>query len=235
MEKMISRVLKVTFFCLALNSAVFAAEPADKGQQPAATVTAPAPEEKKAEVIAVPESAKADAAPTPEAVKAEVAVDPGYQVGPEDVLEISVWKEESLKKEALVRPDGGLSFPLIGDVYAAGKTVTQLRQEITQRLEKFIPDPVVSVTCLKVAGTRFFVIGKVNRPGDFLAGRYVDVLQALTVAGGLTPFAAENDIKVLRKENGKDVVFTFQYSSVKKGENLEQNIQLKGGDVVVVP
>jgi len=158
-----------------------------------------------------------------------------YQIGPEDLLEILVWKEEGLRKEVLVRPDGGISFPLVGDVQAAGKTPRQLRQEIAQRLEKFMSDPVVSVAVLKVVGNKIYVIGRVNKPGEFAAGRYVDVLQALSMAGGLTPFAAENDIKVLRKENGKDVVFPFRYSQVKAGEKLEQNITLKGGDVVVVP
>lgn len=162
-------------------------------------------------------------------------VDSGYQIGPEDILEISVWKEDALKKEVLVRPDGGLSFPLIGEVQAAGKTTGQLKKEIVQRLEKFMPDPVVSIALLKVIGNKIYVIGKVNKPGEFPAGRYVDVLQALTMAGGLTPFAAENGIKVMRKEGSKDVVFPFRYSDVKNGEVLEQNIQLKGGDVVVVP
>lgn len=172
------------------------------------------------------------------AVKVEPAVeevDSGYQIGPEDLLEISVWKEEGLKKEVLVRPDGGLSFPLIGEVQAAGKTAGQLKKEIAQRLEKFIPDPVVSIALLKVIGNKIYVIGKVNKPGEFPAGRYVSVLQALSMAGGLTSFSAENGIKVMRKEGGKDIVFPFRYSDVKNGENLEQNIQLKGGDVVVVP
>jgi polysaccharide export outer membrane protein len=160
---------------------------------------------------------------------------PDYMVGPEDVLEISVWKEQGLQKEVLVRPDGGISFPLVGDMQATGKTAHQIQQEIAQRLEKFIPDPVVSVAVLKVAGNKIYVIGKVNKPGEFVAGRYVDVLQALSMAGGLTPFAAENSIKVLRKENGKDLVFPFRYSQVKRGDNLDQNIMLKGGDVVVVP
>ena len=132
---------------------------------------------------------------------------PDYQIGPEDVLEISVWKEEGLKKEVLVRPDGGISFPLAGDMQAAGKTARQLQQEIAQRLEKFMADPVVSVAVLKIVGNKIYVIGRVNKPGEFVAGRYVDVLQALSMAGGLTPFAAENGIKVLRKENGKEVVF----------------------------
>jgi polysaccharide export outer membrane protein len=158
-----------------------------------------------------------------------------YPIGAEDVLEISVWKEEGLKKEVLVRPDGGISFPLAGDMQAAGKTARQLQQEITQRLEKFMSDPVVSVAVMKIASNKIYVIGRVNKPGDYLAGRYVDVLQVLSMAGGLTPFAAENDIKVLRKENGKDIVFPFRYSQVKAGNNLDQNIVLKGGDVVVVP
>ncbi len=184
------------------------------------------------------EAVKVEPVATDAAAKAEPAVveaDSGYQIGPEDILEISVWKEEGLKKEVLVRPDGGLSFPLIGEVQAAGKTAGQLKKEIAQRLEKFIPDPVVSIALLKVIGNKIYVIGKVNRPGEFPAGRYVDVLQALSMANGLTPFASENGIKVMRKEGGKDIVFPFRYSEVKNGENLEQNIQLKGGDVVVVP
>lgn len=172
---------------------------------------------------------------TPEEKPQPVIVDAGYQLGPEDILDISVWKEEGLKKEVLVRPDGGISFPLIGEIQAVGKTTGQLQKEIAQRLEKYIPDPVVSVAILKIVGNKIYVIGKVNRPGEFAAGRYIDVLQALSMAGGLTPFAAENKIKIMRKENGQDVVIPFQYSKVQKGENLEQNITLKNGDVVVVP
>ena len=158
-----------------------------------------------------------------------------YQVAPEDVLQISVWKEDGLNKEVLVRPDGGISFPLAGDMIAAGKTARQLQEEITLRLGKYMADPVVSVTVLKVTGNKIYVIGKVNKPGEYVTGRYLSVIQALSLAGGLTPFAAENDIKVLRKEGGRDIVFPFSYSEVRKGNNLEQNITLKGGDVVVVP
>ena len=183
-----------------------------------------------------PTSGGAGLPPAPTSAAAEMkAFMPDYQIGPEDVLEISVWKEEGLKKEVLVRPDGGISFPLAGDLQAAGRTARQLQQEITQRLEKFMSDPAVSVAILKVVGNKIYVVGRVNKPGEFIAGRYVDVLQGLSMAGGLTPFAAENDIKVLRREGGKDLVFPFRYSDVKKGENLEQNILLKGGDVLVVP
>jgi polysaccharide export outer membrane protein len=158
-----------------------------------------------------------------------------YRVGPEDMLEISVWREEGLKKEVLVRPDGGMSYPLIGDVQAAGKTVLEIRQEIARRLERFIPDPAVSVAILKVGSQRIYVIGRVNKPGEYPIGRYVDVLQALSLAGGLTPFADRNDIRVMRREGDRQVVLPFEYGRVVRGEKLEQNVQLRGGDVVVVP
>jgi polysaccharide export outer membrane protein len=178
---------------------------------------------------------QADAQPAP--VSSQVAgIDPAtYRVGAEDVLEISVWREEDLKKEALVRPDGGISYPLIGEVQAAGKTVLEIQEEISKRIEKFIPDPAVSVAILKVGSQRVYVIGKVNKPGDFPVGRYVDVLQALSMAGGLTPFADANDIRVMRREGERQVVLPFEYSRVVRGQKLEQNLQLRAGDVVVVP
>jgi polysaccharide export outer membrane protein len=163
-------------------------------------------------------------------------IDPSsYRVGPEDLLEISVWREDALKKEVLVRPDGGVSYPLIGEVQAAGKTVLEIREEISKRLERFIPDPAVSVAILKVGSQRIYVIGKVNKPGEYPIGRYVDVLQALSMAGGLTPFADSNDIRVMRREGDRQTVLPFEYGRVVRGQKLEQNIQLRGGDVVVVP
>lgn len=160
---------------------------------------------------------------------------PAYRIGPEDVLEIFVWKEPDLQREVLVRPDGGISFPLAGDLEAAGKTPVEVQEELTRRLRKYIPDAVVTVTVTKVAGYRIFVVGKVNNPGQFVVGRYVNVLQALTLAGGLTPYASENKIKIVRKKGDGEVTFPFHYSLVKKGKNLEENILLQSGDVVVVP
>jgi len=175
--------------------------------------------------------------PVPEAVSGArpSVADPDYRIGPEDVLEIAVWKEDGLKKEVLVRPDGGISFPLAGEVRAEGRTADEIKVEIVRLLARYIPDPVVSVAVLKVASNKIYVIGKVNKPGEFVAGRYIDVLQALSMAGGLTPFASENNIRIMRKDNGKDLIFPFEYSSVERGRKLEQNIRLKGGDVVVVP
>jgi polysaccharide export outer membrane protein len=184
-----------------------------------------------------PAAAQTPADTQPPPVSSQVAgVDPStYRVGAEDVLEISVWREEDLKKEALVRPDGGISYPLIGEVQVAGKTVYEIRDEIAKRLEKFIPEPAVSVAIMKVGSQRVYVIGKVSKPGDFPVGRHVDVLQALSMAGGLTPFADANDIRVLRREGDRQVVLPFEYNRVVRGQKLEQNIQLRAGDVVVVP
>jgi polysaccharide export outer membrane protein len=159
----------------------------------------------------------------------------GYRLGPEDVVEISVWREDALKREVLVRPDGGISYPLIGDVQAAGKTVDELRGEITKRLEKFVPDAAVSVTVLKAGSQRIYVLGKVTKSGEFPVGRNVDVLQALSMAGGLTQFADQNGIRILRRDGDRQVVLPFEYGRVVRGENLQQNILLRAGDVVVVP
>lgn len=158
-----------------------------------------------------------------------------YQIQPGDVLQISVWKEPDLLRQVLVRPDGGLSFPLVGDLYAAERSVGELQALITERLVKYIPDPVVTVSMQQLSGNKIYVIGKVVRPGEFLATSYMDIVQALSVAGGMTPYASANKIKVLRRENGKLSSIPFRYGDIEKGENLEQNIILQSGDVVLVP
>lgn len=158
-----------------------------------------------------------------------------YRIGPEDVLHISVWKEEGLEREVIVRPDGGISFPFAGEVKAAGRTPAQLQAIITERIQQYIPDALVTVAITKLTGLRIYVIGKVKKSGQFVVGRYVDVLQALTLAGGLDPYASEKKIKVLRRVKGKEIVLPFNYAAIKDGENLTQNIILQNDDVVVVP
>lgn len=165
----------------------------------------------------------------------ETASADAYQVQPGDVLEISVWREEGLEKQVVVRPDGGLSFPLVGNIQARGKSIEQLQREINERLKRFIPDPSVTVAVLKLDGNKVYVIGKVNRPGEFPGTRQVDIVQALAMAGGMTPYAAANKIKVLRREGSKQTAIPFAYGDIEKGENLDQNILLRAGDVVVVP
>lgn len=158
-----------------------------------------------------------------------------YQLGPEDVVEVSVWKEPELTRQLIVRPDGKISYPLIGEIPAAGRTVRQLQEDISKRLEKFVTDAAVTVILLKAQHYKFFVTGKVNRPGEFVVGRPTTVLQALAMAGGLTPFASPSNILVVRKVGGQDQVFRFNYRQVARGQMLEQNIVLLPGDVVVVP
>jgi polysaccharide biosynthesis/export protein len=169
------------------------------------------------------------------AAAAPSVADPGYLIGPEDALEIAVWKDDTLKSTTLVRPDGGISFPLAGDVQVAGKTVDQVRDELVRRLDKFVPDPVVSVAVVRVASYRIYVIGRVNKPGEFTAGRVIDVLQALSIAGGTTPFAEEDEIRIIRRVNGNSVSIPFDYTRVRRSGDLRQNIPLRTGDVVLVP
>ena len=158
-----------------------------------------------------------------------------YLISAGDILDVSVWKEPELTREVPVRPDGGISFPLIGNVAAAGKTADQLRDEIAASLSKFMPDPAVSVTVKQFKGNVIYVIGKVARPGEYAAGRYIDVMQAISLAGGLTVYADEDDIKVLRRTKSGTQTFNFDYDEVVNGENLGQNILLQPGDTVMVP
>ncbi len=161
--------------------------------------------------------------------------EPSYLIQPGDRIAVSVWKEQELQSIALVRPDGEISIPLVGDIRTTNRTIAQVREEITERLSQYIPDPVVTVAPQELAGNQIYVIGKVNRPGAFPINRFVDVVQALSIAGGMSPFAAANKIKVLRRMGGKEIVIDFKYEEIEKGINLEQNIVLQSGDVVVVP
>lgn len=180
--------------------------------------------------------AKTETLAAPAIGQSEAALnEPGYMLGPEDVVAISVWKDENLTREAVVRPDGMVSFPLVGDVPAAGRTVDDLRIELVKRLTRYIPTPHVTVSATKILSYKIYVLGRVNRPGEYLVGHYTDILQALSLAGGLTPFASENDIKVMRREHGEQRAIPFRYGDAQKGKDLKQNIILQRGDVVVVP
>jgi polysaccharide biosynthesis/export protein len=158
-----------------------------------------------------------------------------YLIQAGDLLTVTVWKETDLTGDVLVRSDGGLSFPLVGDVMAAGKTVEALRDEFTRRLKNYIPDPVVTISTKRMDGNQVYVIGRVQRPGGYPFAKPLDVMEALTLAGGGTPFASMNSIVILRRENGQQRTIKFRYSEVARGKNLAQNIVLQSGDTVVVP
>jgi polysaccharide export outer membrane protein len=158
-----------------------------------------------------------------------------YHLQPGDILSVSVWKEQDLSGDVLVRPDGGVSFPLVGDVIASEKSVAALRLEFTERLKRYIPNPVVTVAVKTIGGNRVYVVGKVLRPGEYPFSAPVDVMQALSLAGGTTPFAAVNDIVILRRQNGQLRAIPFHYGAVEHGKSLAQDIVLESCDTVVVP
>jgi polysaccharide export outer membrane protein len=163
---------------------------------------------------------------------AQGAAETDYIIGPGDVLIVSVWKDESLTREVTVLPDGTISFPLVGEFAASGKTVKELKTDIEDRIKRYVPDPVLSVAVKSVNSMFIYVIGRVNIPGRYVLNSRVNVLQGLAMAGGLNPFANNNAIKIIRSDGD---ILNFRYNDVAKGKNLEQNILLKRGDVILVP
>lgn len=169
------------------------------------------------------------------ALPAAAGGDEPYTLQPGDTLFVSVWKEEELSRELVVLPDGTISFPLAGSLSVTGLTPAEAEAELAKKLGKYIPDAEVSVSVINAAGYRVYVMGAVTRPGEIQTPRRITVTQALSMAGGLTPFAGEDSIKILRKEaDGRITAIPFLYSDVKRGRRLKMDIELKSGDTVVV-
>jgi polysaccharide biosynthesis/export protein len=158
-----------------------------------------------------------------------------YHVGPGDVLEVSVWRDENLTRELVITPDNILSYPLIGNVNVANLSISEIRDVITRKLAEFIPDASVAVILKQINSLKVYVIGQVKNPGVFSITQETRVMQALAMAKGLTPFAAERDIHILRYTDKKTEKISFDYKEVVKGNHLEQDIVLKRGDVIIVP
>jgi polysaccharide biosynthesis/export protein len=170
-----------------------------------------------------------------------VTTDEGYRINGGDLLHISVYGEPNLDKDVPVQPDGGVAFPLVGNLNARGMTLHALQQKIAANLRESqyfpnITDNEVTVSMVKATGNSVSVVGQVKQPGTFAYDTRLDVMQALSLAGGLTPFASKSKIKILRRDQaGTQTAILFDYSDVEDGEQLEKNILLQGGDVVVVP
>jgi polysaccharide export outer membrane protein len=178
----------------------------------------------------------ANAAPAASAaVDGEILTRGGYQLQPGDILQVTVWKETELTGEVLIRPDGGMSFPLAGELHAAGHTIAELTALLEKRIRKYEPDAAVTISIKAASGNRVYVIGKVNHPGDFPLNRPTDVMQALSLAGGATPFADTNAIRILRRDGDHQRAIAFRYRDIEHGRKLDQNILLQSGDTVVVP
>jgi polysaccharide export outer membrane protein len=158
-----------------------------------------------------------------------------YQLHAGDSITISVWKELDLQRKVMIRPDGRFSFPLTGEVQAAGRTPDEVRIEIENSLKKFIPEAVVTVIVEEFNGNRVYVIGQVTKPGMYVMNPSLNVLQALSLAGGSTPFAKLDDVSIIRGSGPSQKTLPFRYSQVVEGKALQQNITLESGDVVVVP
>jgi polysaccharide export outer membrane protein len=161
--------------------------------------------------------------------------DPNYSIAPEDVLTIDVWKEPEISRTVPVRRDGKISLPLINDVQAAGLTPTQLGAEIVEKLRATIVHPQVTVIVAQMSSLRIYILGQVPRGGAYPLVPDMTVMQALSIAGGFTPYANVKKIYVMRKENGADKIYPVNYKEVINGRKAEQNIHLKPGDTIVVP
>ena len=158
-----------------------------------------------------------------------------YTLQPGDRLRISVWSEDELQQVQVVAPDGGIAFPLVGELSVIGKSTVELTAEISDRLSRYISEPIVTVTVEEALGNKIYVLGQVNRPGQFVVNPMVDVIQALSMAGGTTAFASLGNITILRRQGGRQIAIPFKYNDVVNGRDLETNIVLRSGDTVVVP
>jgi polysaccharide biosynthesis/export protein len=180
-------------------------------------------------------------ASAPAAAQDTATQDDGYRINGGDLLHISVYGEQNLDQDVAVQPDGGIAFPLVGNLNARGMTLKELQGTIASNLREsqYFPnltDNEVTVSMVKATGNSVSVVGQVNAPGTFAYDTQLDVMQALSLAGGLTPFASKSKIKILRRDHaGTQTAILFDYSEVEDGEQLEKNILLRGGDVVVVP
>ena len=158
-----------------------------------------------------------------------------YTIGPMDVLEVHVWKEPDFSRTLLVRPDGQITMPLIGDIQASGLSTVALKSLISIKLKRFIDNPGVTVILIESNSKKFYIIGKINQPGTYPLSYNMTVLQALSVAGGLAEWADKDSIRIIRKSGGKKVILKFDYDRAISGRNLEQNILLKPNDTIIVP
>jgi len=158
-----------------------------------------------------------------------------FKLGPDDVIEVFVYKEPELSPTVVVRPDGKISLPLINDVHAAGLTPAQLRDRIVEESKKYVEDPNVTVVVKQINSRRVFVTGEIGKPGPYPLSGPTTVLQMVSIAGGFKEYAHPEKIMIIRTENGKPVSFKFNYKEVINGKKLSQNIELKPGDSVIVP
>lgn len=191
-------------------------------------------------VSAAPCSADAEGAGTPATGQHEAAdlvpgVGQDYVIGPGDLLAIEVWKDPALTRTVVVLPDGRISFPLLGEMVAGGRSVADLKKELEGRIQKYVPDTFLTVEVKQSNSMHVYILGRVNNPGRQVLTCNINVLQALAMAGGLNPYAKKRQIRIFRQERGTTAIYPFDYELVTSGDSLKDNIQIQRGDVVFVP
>jgi polysaccharide export outer membrane protein len=214
---------------------VEAAEPAAAQKPPEGKAAASRSQPSAPEAAAAQGAVDGKPAPAGASTTSSMPVTGTYIIGPGDMIEASVWKDEALRGQFIVLPDGTISFPLIGELQAAGRTLSDLKKEMVEKISVYAPDPTFSIEVKQVNSMLIYVIGRVNQSSRFSLNANVTVLQALAMAGGLNPFAKRDKIKVFRQEGDKTKILRFHYDDVVEGKRLEENITLKRGDVIVVP
>jgi len=166
---------------------------------------------------------------------AETMVD-SYQIGIGDILEITTWKEPDFTRdEVMVRTDGKISFPLLNDFPAAGLSPMELKYNIEKGLKAYVSAPVVTVHVKAPVSQKFYVLGEVQRTGEYPLVKHLTVLQAFALAGGFTEWASKKEIILLRHEGGKDKIYRVNYKEITKGQDFSQNFKLKADDTIIVP
>jgi len=158
-----------------------------------------------------------------------------YKIGKGDILEIIAWKEEDFTREVFVRIDGKITFPLLDDIHAAGRTTMEVKKEIQTKLKEFIEDPIVTVILKSPMSQKFYILGEVAKTGEYQLIKKLTILQAFALAGGFTEWASKNEIILLRNENGIEKIIRVNYKNIIKGNDLSQNVNIKVNDTIIVP
>ena len=209
-------------------------------QAPAAPPAVPPASEKKPVQQAPatapkPVPAPTTAKPAAPVVPAQAPLPDDYVIGPDDILHINFWREKDLTGDVTVRPDGKISIPLLQDVDAAGLTPMQLRDKINAQAQKFVEDPNATVVVKEINSRKVFITGQISKPGPYRLMSATTVVQLIAVAGGLLEYADQENIAIVRVENGAPVSYRLNYKEIAERRNLKQNIMLKPGDTVLVP
>jgi polysaccharide export outer membrane protein len=186
-------------------------------------------------ILAQPAPTTPSSAASPQTLAAPATEPPSYVIGPDDSLAILFWSEKELSGDVIVRPDGKISLPLLNEIQAAGLTPEQLRASLTRAAQKYVEDGTVTVVVKAINSRRVFITGQVTKPGAYPLPGPMTVLQLIAIAGGLVEYADAKNISVIRTENGTSLSYPFNFNDVRNRKNVEQNIELKPGDTVIVP